>query len=42
MENKSDHKKLEPFLDKYYSKKKISFRSKYNVERTELFSSWED
>ncbi|WP_461789245.1 hypothetical protein [Pedobacter sp.] len=38
LENKNDYKKMEPFLDKYFNEKKMSFRSKYNAERTEIFS----
>lgn len=29
---------MEPFIDKYFIEKKMSFRSKYNAERTELFN----
>lgn len=38
LENKNDYKRIEPFLDKYFNEKKMSFHSKYNAERTEIFS----
>lgn len=34
----TDYKSLEPFLDEYHRQKKMTFKAKYELERTELFT----
>lgn len=38
LKNEKDYKKLDPILDVYYNQKKITFKNRYELQRTDLFS----